>query len=634
MLQAINDKAKGLIGGIIILFISIPFALWGIQEYIGGAEQPFAAKVNDVEISVRDYEEAVARQRQRLQSVFGDRLPNDAAFEKRMKQQVIDQLIRQQLLDQVISATGYNIPDQTLAQKIQSLEAFQQNGQFIASTYKDILRSQGMSTSEFEHLYRRDLMQQQMQNGISKTSIVDKASLTLLDRLQNQTRDISYLLFKQSAYLPEVELTDEEIQQYYEENQDRYMHPEQVSLSYVELKPENISVDGSVNEESLRRQYDLYVASLAGNEQRKARHILIKLDDETDAETRAAKKQQLQQIREKIAAGESFEELAKQVSEDPGSAANGGDLDWVARGMMVPEFEDALFKLKAGEVSDIVTTSFGYHLIKLEDIKGEKPVPFEAKKVELVKAAQQEEIDNIFYERSELMATLAYENDQTLQPVVESLGLEIRKTDLFNRSAGKGIAENDAVRNAAFSESVLKEGRNSDVIELEKNHVVVIRVDQHQPSRAKSLDEVKAQLQMTLKSLKAKQKAQADALQALANLQQGADMKDLAKGKHVEFKALGDIKRDYMEVDKRIVNLAFQMQKPEAEEPVYDSVELTRDVAVIALNDVKEASAEPSAEDLQALQAQLQSVVSNQEMTAMVEFLKSQSEIVVAKDLF
>ena len=632
MLQAINDKAKGLIGGIIILFISIPFALWGIQEYIGGAEQPYAAKVNDVEISVRAYEDAPARQRQRLQSIFGDQLPNDAAFEKRIKQQVVDQLITQQVLEQLILSSGFNIPDQSLAQKIQSTEAFQQDGQFIASTYQDVLRSQGMSVSEFEHLFRRDLMLQQLQDGITKTAIIDNSSLALIDRLQKQTRNVSYLLFKQAAYLSGIELSDEEVQKYYDENRDRYMHPEKISVIYAELKAEDLGVDVAVDEESLRRQYDLYVASLAANEQRKARHILINVSEDADAETHARKKQQLQEVLDRIAAGESFEELAKAVSEDSFSAPKGGDLDWVARGMM-PEFEETLFKLKKGEVSDIITSSFGYHIIKLDDIKSETPVPYEAKKAELVAAARQEQIENEFIERSEQIATMTYENDQTLEPVRE-LGMEIRKSGLFTRASGQGIAQNEAVRNAAFSDIVLKEGRNSDVIELARNHLVVVRLDQHQPARPKSLEEVKSQVELTLKAVKAKQKAQADALQALANLQQGAAMPEMAKDKHVEYQVLNDIQRDYSAVDKRIVNTAFQMKKPAANSTAYESVELTGDVAVVAMSDVKDISNDPKPEDLQAVQAQLQSFVANQEMTAVLDYLKSQSEIVTAKDLF
>lgn len=633
MLQAINDKAKGLIGGIIILFISIPFALWGIQEYLGGAEQPFAAKVNGAEISVTDFEAAVTRHRQRLQSVFGDKLPDNPAFEKRIKQQVLDQLITRKLMEQMVLASGFSVPDQVLAQKIHAMDAFQEDGHFVAETYQNILRSQGMSPAQFEQLYRMDLLVQQLQDGVSQSSIVDQGTLSMVDRLQRQTRDVSYLLFKQSSYMNSVSVSDAEIQQYFEENKNRFMHPEMVSVDYVEIKSDDIKPSASIDEQALRRQYDAYVAGLADREQRKASHILLSVPSDADEATRQEKRKQLESIRARIEKGESFEKLAKDMSDDKATAQNGGDLGWIGKGMM-PEFEEALFKLQKGQVSDVIKTGFGYHLIKLEDIKGEKPVSFEQKKAELLKALQQDEIDNLFIERAERAATLAYENDQTLQPLVDELDVKIQKSPLFSQAAGVGIAKDDLVRQAAFSDAVLKEGRNSDVIELGKNHIVVLRIDQHQPARAKNLEDVKSQVELMLKASKSRQQAQADALQALASAQQGADLKSLVDDKHSEFKALGEIKRDFGGAEKRIVEAAFQMLHPVDGKPVFDSVELASDVAVVALSSVKDPQADAKPEQLKMIQAQLRPMVSSQEMVAFIDYLKSQSEIITGKDLF
>ena len=634
MLQAINDKAKGLIGGIIILFISVPFALWGIQEYIGGAEQPYAAKVNDIEISLRDYEESLARQRQRLESALGDKVPTDAAFEKTLKRQVLDQLITQRVLEQLVTGTGYSIPDTKLAQQIHQIEAFQQDGNFVASMYQGVLSSQGMSPAEFEYLFRRDLMVKQLQDAITKSAIVDNATLETLDRLQNQTRNISYLLFKQSAYMPEISLTGEEVSAYFSENQDRYMHPEKVSVSYIELTANDLAVNTPVNEEDLRRQYDEYVASLSDNEQRKARHILIQVSADADDAVRAEKQQKLQGALNKVKAGGSFEELAKSLSEDPGSASNGGDLGWVSKGMMVPAFEEALYKLNKGEVSDVVTSSFGYHIIKLDDIKGETPVPFAEKKAELVKQQQQHSIDNEFYERSELLATLAYENDQTLQPAAEALGLTIKQTDLFTRTSGQDVAQHEAVRKAAFAEGVIKEGRNSDIIEVSKNHVVVLRMQQHEPTKAMSLKEVQPSVELALKSVKAREKAQAAALQALADLQSSRSLENYANDQHVEVKKLGEIKRNQSDVDQRIVISAFSMAKPESGKTEYDILELSNGIAVIALHEVKAATEASKPAELQMARQQLETNISNQEMSAMLDYLRDQSDIMTGKDLF
>jgi len=635
MLQSINDKAKGILGWIIIAFISVPFALWGIQEYIGGAPERFAAKINDHEISIRDYEQALARDRQRLQSMFGGNLPTDAAFEKSMKERVINQLVARNVLEQRVIGAGYRISNKALARKIQTMEAFQQDGKFASASYQQILNAQGMSVSQFEHLYRNDLVVQQLQDGVTKSSIVGKSTVEQINKLQQQTRDISYLIFKASSYTPDVSVTDEEIQQYYNENQDRYMHPEQVSISYVELKTDDLTVDVDVpvDEEALRRQYDEYLASLADKEQRKARHILVQLSDSADEATRAEKKQKIEDALSQLKSGASFDKLAKTISEDPGSASKAGDLGWVTKGMMVPAFEEALFKLKKGEISDVVKSSFGYHIIKLEDVKGSRPESFASKKEALLKELKQDEISNLFYERSELMATLAYENDDTLQVVADDMGLKIKQSKLFTRVSGQGIANNKAVRDAAFDSSILQNGHNSDVIELAKNLILVLRLDEHKAAKPKTLDEVRTIVEISLKSSKAKQQAQAAALQALADLQQGKSMDELAKDKHAELKKLGSVKREHTGADVEVIRAAFQMVKPVNSKKSYKSVELHDGIAVVSVNSVNESPAENKGEDLLAIEKQLEADISNQEMSSILDYLKSQSEIIKAKEL-
>ncbi len=262
MLQAINDRAKGVIGWIVIALISVPFALWGIQEYVGGGQESYAAKVNDVEISVREFDQAVSRQRQRLSEMFGGQLPEGAVFDKQIKQLVLDQLITRQILEQMALDSGFRVSDKMLSEKIQSMEVFQQDGKFEGKTYKALLGSQGMSVSGFEHLMRRDLLVQQVQEGLVGSVIVGQSALEQLGRLQEQARDVSYLLYKHNSYLSDIALTDAELQQYFDENQSRYMHPEQVRISYVELKSTDLKIDVSVDEDALRRQYDEYVASL------------------------------------------------------------------------------------------------------------------------------------------------------------------------------------------------------------------------------------------------------------------------------------------------------------------------------------------------------------------------------------
>ncbi|MFW2374441.1 MAG: SurA N-terminal domain-containing protein [Gammaproteobacteria bacterium] len=631
MLQAINDKAKGILGWIIIALISIPFALWGIQEYIGGGQEQYVASVNGTQISVREFDQALVRHKQRLESMFGGQLPQGEAFERQMKQQVVDQLISRQILEQLAESSGFRVSDKSLAEKIQAMDVFQQDGQFQAKSYEQLLSSQGMSVAGFEFMMRKDIVIQQLQQGIVNSSIVGKNYLDRIDRLQQQMRKVSYLSFKNNDYLKNLSVSEEDIQQYYENNQSRYMHPEQLSVSYVEFKGDMISVDVPVEEENLRRQYDEYIASLAEREQRKARHILIQLDETADEQTKTTKKQQIEDLLQKIKAGEDFAKLASTASEDPGSSTQGGDLGWVSRGMMVPAFDDALFALNKGEVSEVVESGFGYHLIKLEDIKAETPVSFEKQKAELVKELKQQEIDNQFYERSETMATLAYENDDTLQIVAEALGLEIKHSDLFTRFAGQGIAKDKKVRDAAFNPAVLKDARNSDVIELEKNHILVLRIDEHKPSKPKILEEVRQQVEVALKSEKSAELARQAAETSLSELMQGKTLKELSN-KYSQQSDLGEIKRDDKKSDQRIVQAAFKLPRP-GEKPEYEMVDLGDGSAVLILEKVTEVSTPSKKQQLEALEKQIETMVSNQEFAAVLDYLKSQSDIVISDQL-
>ena len=591
--------------------------------------------VNGSEISVREFDDALAKQKQRLQSMFGGKMPTDEVFETRIKQQVLDQLITRRVLEQFALSHGYRISDVDLAKKIHTMDAFQQDGKFTPNIYKEIIKSQGMSVAEFEYLYRRDLLLQQYQDGLTKTAFVDDFSIAKLDKFQKQTRDVDYLLFAQQNYMPDTSFSDDELKQYFNEHQDQYMQAEQVRVAYVELKADDLAVNVPVDEEALRRRYDEYVTSVANNEQRKARHILISIEADDDQAVRDEKKQKLSSLREQIIKGTSFEELAKTASQDPGSAPQGGDLGWINRGMMVPAFDEALYKLKKGETSDIVQTEFGYHIIQLEDIKGETPESFEKRKAQLIADMQQHEIDNAFYERSELLATQSYENDETLQTVAENLNLKIQESELFTRISGKGIAANPAVREAAFLPMVLNQRRNSEVIELGKNHILVLRLLEHNPAKPKSFDAVKSQLEVALKSEKAKLATQAAALQALANVEKGQTLlEQAAADKRSQLNKLGYVSRDNATVDNQIISSAFSMQKPTQEKPVYKTVELHDGVALVALKDVKDSSEPAKPEELQAIQRQLETSLSNQEFVAVIDFLKANSEIVTTKDLF
>ena len=640
MLQAINDRSKGIVGGIIVFFLSVTFASWGIQEYLTGSKEKNAASINGSDISVREYEDAVGKQRQRYQSIFGANMPTDAAFESKMKQQVLDQLVLQRVLNQTVESNHYRIPNKTLAEKLQAIDAFKVDGKFNSATYQQTLAGQGMTSADFEQLYRRDLMAAQLQSGIDKSVILPDKIIQRYDQLQNQIRNVHYVVFNNAKITSEIAVTDEDVQNYFTKNQSRYQHPEQASISYIELKASeltagNTNVGSSVDEEQLRNQYNEYVAALSSKEERKVSHILVKVDATANAQLKDEAKKKITNIQEQLKSGKAFGELAKQYSDDTLSAKQGGDLGWISKGMTDAAFEQKLFAMnQKGDVSDVVETTFGYHIIQLDEIKSAKADPFEVKKIELIKTAQQQEIDNQFYDKSERLATLVYENDQALQPAAEALGLNIQNTGLFTQAGGVGVAANEAVRKAVFSEAVLKEGRNSEVIELARNHVLVLRINEHQPAKPMTLEEVKPFVVMAVKSEKAQQKIMATGLQAMADAKAGKSLESIAKEYQGELIKLGDIKRTHSGADTRVVQTAFSMSRPASQQASYDTVEIQNGIALIAVNSISNTQDVSRPEEVLAAASLLEGDIAEQEMTAVLNYLKSQSDIVMATDLF
>jgi len=632
MLQSIHDKAKGILGIIIVAFIGLVFALWGVGDYLTGATEQFAAKVDDMQISQSEFDQSLARQRQKLEDVFKGEVPNSPMFEQRIKDGVLDQLITQRVLQKMVDDEGYYVADQVLAQKIKAMEAFQEAGIFSADSYKERVQSQGMAVKEFENLFRRDLAVQQLQDAVMRSAIIGKNELDILNRIQNQSREINYLLFKDAQFASDIEVSDLEVSNYFTANQNSYMHSEMVSVSYIELKASSLAKDVPVDEGAVKRLYDDYLTSVANKEQRKASHILIDVVADADQTVLDSKQAEADALLKRIENGESFAALAKEHSKDPGSAAQGGDLGWISKGMMVPEFERALFKLDKGAVSTVVKSSFGFHIIQLNDIKSAEAISFADKKSELTQQFQQQAVEDRFYEQSELMATTAYENDQSLQEVSSALDIDISTSKSFSRQQGEGIAQDEKIRKAAFDSSVLSEGRNSDIIELGQNHAVVLRIDTHTEAKPKKLQDVEKQIKALLKTQKAKQKSKEAALSAFTKLQNGEAISSKSvKGSALLMK-LGSIKRDNQTADQSVVRDAFMMPKPVNNKPVYKVAELATGSAVIELTAVN-LPEDASSEQLQILVKQYQNEQATRDMTAVLEQLKSKSVIVRAKEL-
>ncbi len=588
MLQAINDRIKGWLGIAVVIIIGLPFALWGIQSYLDDTGPQYAAKVNDLEISASEFERSVSIQRQQMLRQYGGELPIE---ENALRERTLTQLINQRMLEGVTYNNGYRISDSILTAKIK--QQFSVDGVFDRVRFESSVAQLGMSIPMYEQALRSELRLQQMQTAIGNTSFVTRNEIKNLAALEEQTRDISVLTFNVEHFSTAKKPTEEEIKQYYEANLQRFMQPEKLKIDYVEITSETLAGDIEIDEAQIKKMYEDYVASVSGREERKARHILLAVKEEAG---RQAAREKVKSLKQQLDQGKDFAELAREHSEDTGSAADGGDLGWVALGEMVKPFEQALFDLElsdndSGVVSDIVETQFGFHLIKLEDVRSEAIEPLGVKRYAFEDELKADAVASVFYEQSEQLAALAYENPDNLDVVVEELGLKLSSSDYFTRSRGEGIAENEKIRNVAFSSLVLEQGSNSDTIEISPTHVVVIRLNKHVPATAIPFQDVSSKIENILIVQNGHKQTQSAALAAKARIEAGESIESVQTD-GVSIKTVTAVgRKDNDKVsDPAILRNAFKMVPDANAKAAVEVVDLiSGDVSLVVLNKVNVA---------------------------------------------
>ena len=588
MLQFIRDRAQGWLAWLIIGLLIIPFALWGINQYFQGGGDANVATVNGTEISLQKYQQAYQQQRNRIRSMLGKNASADLLDSLVKPKDVINGLIENELLLQTVVDSGFRVSDQLLAQQIQSIEAFQQNGKFSKELYSQLVRNQGDSLPSFEARMHRSTLINQLRSGVVDTSIVTNKDVDQYIRLDKQKRAISYVVIPAANYLNDANVSDAQIEEYYQSHRDQYMNPEQVSINYIELSASDLAKkQADPTSEELRALYDEHKDEFGVGEERKARHILIQVKDQNNKEEVKKAEEKANDLLKRIKQGESFEKLAKEFSEDPGSASKGGDLGFFGRGVMEPDFEKAVFALKKGEVSEPVLTSFGYHIIKLEDIRAEQRKPFDEVKDELRKRFRKDAAEREYFDLAEKLTNLAYETPDSLQSVADKLGLKLKESPFFTRTGGPGIFTDARLRDAAFSDEVLKNGYNSEPIEIGENHVVVLRLKEHQEAAQRELADVKDQITRQILSEKAKERVKETGERLVKRLAGGEAMEAVAQELKLEWKQAGEIGRKGGSVPTAIASQAFRLKKPLDDKISYGSATVQNgDYALIAVSKV------------------------------------------------
>lgn len=591
MLQFIRDRAQGWIAMLIIGMLSIGLASFAWDAYFKPDAEVSVAKVNGEKITANEFQREYQQQRARLQSMLGGAdiskvIPDEAQF----KSNILKRMEEEELVLQMANKSGFRVGDGLLAQQIRSFEAFQTNGQFDASLYQQWLQQNRMTSADFEAMLRRDVVVQQYRMGVVSTAwVADNERQTILQKHEQQ-RDIGVVKIPAASYLADISVSDEDAQAYYENEKQRYATPEQVSVQYLELSLDALMSKVHVDEKVLQEMYQEQQADFGVAGERHVRHILIEVSG--DGEKLAAAKAKAESLLKQLRGGASFETLASENSDDIGSAKAGGDLGFLSRdGMMDPVFADAAFALKKGEISEPVKSAYGYHIIKLEDIKAGQQRSFAEVRARLEQDYRHKQAEDAFFEQSETLSNLTFENPDSLEPAAQQLGLHINVTPLFTRDQGAGLAGNPEIRKLAFSDEVLFQGNNSEVKELGSNHLIVLRIKDHQESAIRPFAEVKDLIFAQLKKERAQSRAKEAGQAMLQALKTNSDIEALAREGKLSWQHVGLVTRTATAVDQEVLAKAFRMVRPAEGSKSFSGIVLpSGDYAVVALLAVKDGN--------------------------------------------
>ncbi len=620
MLHFIRERAQGWIAWFIVGLISIPFALWGVNSYLGGPSDVIVAEVNGDPISQVEYQRALQMQRDRMRNVMGDQFNPDIFDNVQMKRSVLDGIIDEKLLAAASLDLGQTVSDRDLAQIIHSTPAFQKDGQFDPEQYKAVLIRAGLSPAGYEFDLRNNMFNQEFVTNVQQSTIVTESTINNVVRLEKQQRDIAYGVVAAQAQLADIVIDQDNIRLYFEANKQQYTAPEQVSVEYVDLSVDELKKSIEVDETTLKSFYADNQDQFVGPEQRRVSHILIEGDDEAALKT-------ISDLKSRIDAGESFADVASESSQDIGSAENGGDLGFIQKGVMDDTFEAAVFELVAVEdVSEPVKTEFGYHLIQLTDLQAPQGKSFSQAKQDVESLYKQREAEAAFYEKAEQLADLSYESPDSLDLTAETLELEIKTSQSFTRTGGSGIASDKKVINAAFSEDVLDNELNSSVIELSKNRFIVLRKNKFIDETLLPFDSVAPAIEESLRFEKAREKAKQIGEEYLVQIEQGESAESLFSS---NWQSTQTYSRSNDKVSAQILNHAFAAPKPTQDTPSYSGfVADNGNYIVIQLTAVEDGDvAAVESEQREALEGHLKRIATESELQALLASIKESAEI-------
>ena len=635
LMQSIRDHATGWIAWVIVILISIPFALWGIQQYLSPASNAAVAVVNGTEIGIDQFQRTYQRQRAQLQSLLGGSFDINQLDDERLRDEALNQLVNDEVVLQSAHDEGMRIGDKQVAQAIQSQETFQNNGVFDEALYEQWVRNQGYSPDGFWNDLKRSMLATQFTAGVATSAFVTKRELDNAVRLLSQKRVFDTLTVP-AARFSDIKIDDDAIKAYYEKNQVDYVSPEQVKIAYIEVSRDAIAAGISVSDDDLRAEYERRKADFQTPEQREASHILLKLEEGADDKAVAEARARLEEIKRQIEGGASFADLARKYSEDPGSAKQGGSLGTISRGIMDPNIENAVFSLALGEVSDPIRSAFGLHLVKVDAITPSKVPSFDEVRDKMRAAYQKDKAEQAFVERVDTLATLAFEHPDSLDAAASALGLTPTVSDWLSPKAASnsGIGSNPAITEAAFSPDVLQGGYNSEPIEIGPTRVIVLRMAEFRPSRQLALDEVRERIRSDLIVSESQKRAAEDGRALLERLQAGEDPKSVAAQAELQWSGEAERARGAAEEDENVMRTVFRMPRPPSGQPTFaGTTSHNGDFVIVSLARVVDGSMGDSEKEQRlALKRTLEVETGRAAYDAVVKTLRDNADVSIIRE--
>ena len=523
MLTAIRERATGWIAWALVILITIPFALWGINSYFEGASKIVVATVNGVDLDQRVYQQALSDHRRSLVQIMGRNVDAEYFSNPAFKLQVLESLIDSNLQAEYLRERGYRVTDEQLVSRIRSIEAFHSDGVFDTDRYETLVRNAGLSVEGFEQQQRQQGALEQLRAGLSETAFVIPATIDRAIELLNQRRRASYTVLGVEKFAHSAAVDAAAVRAEFDNNPDRYVNPAEIQVDYLRLSVIDLAQQISVDEDSLKSYYDMNLAQFSRPGSRRASHILISAAADASADVVNAAQVQAAGLALRARTGENFEQLAREHSGDTGSAGRGGDLGVIRPGTMALPFEEAVFALDQGEVSEPVRTDYGWHVIRLTDLRENETKPFTEVRDEIRSVLAREAAEEQFLVLAEDFQNIVFEQPGSLEPAADILGLPIERSEWFSRATGTGLTKSGVVRQAAFSDEVRVDRLNSEMLEVDSDTLVAVRYADFREQRKQAFEEVRQGIESELVA-KAALHAQEVAAQALIDaLRSGAN---------------------------------------------------------------------------------------------------------------